>query len=76
MKRFLYTFYLFLSRIGALLFQTRELYHARFARVHELDNLLTDSLPSESLLLGINSNFNAFSTSEQPQSDESWVTSW
>lgn len=57
MKRFLYTFYLFLSWIGALLFQTRELHHARFARVHELDNLLTDSLPSESLLLGINSNF-------------------
>src|SRR5947199_4066714 len=56
MKRFLYHLNLFLSRLASFFSHSAELHHARFARVHELSDILTDSLPTNSLLLGI-SNF-------------------
>jgi type IV secretion system protein VirD4 len=56
MKRLLYQLNLFLSRIAALLSRVGELHHARFARPHELDDLTTAHLPTDSLLLGV-SNF-------------------
>jgi type IV secretion system protein VirD4 len=52
MKRFLYGLSLFFSQVDALLSRTNELHHARFAKVHELEDLLTDSMPTDSLLLG------------------------
>jgi type IV secretion system protein VirD4 len=58
MKRFLYTLSLFLSRLASLFSHAGELHHARFARVHELSDILTDSLPTNSLLLGLN-NFSS-----------------
>jgi type IV secretion system protein VirD4 len=53
MKRFLYSLSLFLSRLASLFSHAGELHHARFARAHELSDMLTDSLPTDSLLLGI-----------------------
>jgi type IV secretion system protein VirD4 len=54
MKRFLYHLNLLLSRLVSLFSHSGELHHARFARVHELSDILTDSLPTDSLLLGLN----------------------
>ena len=54
MKRFLYHLNLFLSRLVSFFSHSGELHHARFARVHELSDILTDSLPTDSLLLGLN----------------------
>src|SRR5438067_8070522 len=54
MKRFLYHLNLFLSRLISFFSHSGELHHARFARVHELSDILTDSLPTDSLLLGLN----------------------
>src|SRR5438067_7511427 len=54
MKRFLYYLNLFLSRLVSFFSHSGELHHARFARVHELSDILTDSLPTDSLLLGLN----------------------
>jgi type IV secretion system protein VirD4 len=53
MKRFLYQISLFLSRIASFISRAGELHHARFARAHELSDILTDSLPTDSLLLGL-----------------------
>jgi hypothetical protein len=43
MKRFLYSLSLFLSRLASLFSHAGELHHARFARVHELSDILTCS---------------------------------
>jgi type IV secretion system protein VirD4 len=56
MKRLLYSLSVFLSWIKSLISRDDELHHARFSRPHELSDILTDSLPTDSLLLGI-SNF-------------------
>jgi type IV secretion system protein VirD4 len=53
MKRFLYSLSLFLSWLASLFSHAGELHHARFAQAHELSDMLTDSLPTDSLLLGI-----------------------
>jgi hypothetical protein len=53
MKRFLHTVSIIVSFINAFRSHAGKLYHARFAHIHELTDLLTDSLPTESLLLGI-----------------------
>src|SRR5712691_7462884 len=56
MKDFLYHLSIFLNLCAALFPRSSQLHHARFARLHELSDMLTDSLPTDSLLLGI-SNF-------------------
>ena len=56
MKDFLYHLSIFLNLCAALFPHSSELHHARFARLHELSDMLTDNLPTDSLLLGI-SNF-------------------
>jgi type IV secretion system protein VirD4 len=53
MKRFLHVVSIILSFVNSFRSHAGELYHARFARLHELTDLLTDSLPTDSLLLGI-----------------------
>jgi type IV secretion system protein VirD4 len=53
MKHILYQLSLFLSRLASFFSRTGELHHARFSRAHELSDMLTDSLPTGSLLLGI-----------------------
>src|SRR5438874_4658429 len=45
-----------LSRIASFFSHEKILHQARFARVHELSDMLTPTLPTDSLLLGI-SNF-------------------
>src|SRR5256885_1084994 len=56
MQHFLYHLSVFLSRIASFFSKADQLHHARFARVHELSDMLTPTLPSASLLLGL-SNF-------------------
>ena len=53
MKHFLHIVSIIVSFVNAFRSHAGELYHARFARLHELTDLLTDSLPTDSLLLGI-----------------------
>jgi type IV secretion system protein VirD4 len=56
MKNLLYHLRVFLSRVSAFFSHVDHLHHARFARPHELDSLLTPSLPTggeTSLLLGV-----------------------
>ena len=52
MKRFLHALSIILSFFSSLFEKAEQLHHDRFARTHELADLLTDSLPSGSLLLG------------------------
>jgi type IV secretion system protein VirD4 len=55
MRQFLYTLSLFLSRLSAFFSRTVELHRARFAKSHELSDILTSYLPADGLLLGISS---------------------
>jgi type IV secretory pathway TraG/TraD family ATPase VirD4 len=54
MKRFLHTLSIILSYASALFPKGETLHKARFALDHEVADLTTDSLPSDSLLLGSN----------------------
>jgi hypothetical protein len=60
LKRFFYRLAVFVSRAHAsrvwkVLFPKPEALHKdRFALAHEVDDLTTDSLPTDSLLLGVN----------------------
>jgi len=53
MKDFLYHLSIFLSRCAPLFPHSSELHHARFARIHELTDMLSPTLPTDSLFLGI-----------------------
>jgi type IV secretion system protein VirD4 len=53
-KRLLFRLAVFLSWWNALVAKSEALHKARFALDHEVADLTTDSLPSNSLLLGIN----------------------
>ena len=53
MKYLLYHLTLFLSRLRALFPQEEALHRGRFALTHEVSDLTTGTLPSDSLLLGI-----------------------
>jgi type IV secretion system protein VirD4 len=53
MKRFLHMLSIIFSWVSALFPKAQALHKGRFAHIHELTELLTDSLPTESLLLGI-----------------------
>jgi hypothetical protein len=53
-KRFLYPLALVLSWWNAHFTKSDALYKDRFANDHEVADLSTDSLPTDSLLLGIN----------------------
>ena len=70
MKRFLHIVSIILSFVNAFRSHAGELYHARFARIHELTDLLTDSLPSESLLLGISQFSRILHVKSTPQRRE------
>ncbi len=52
MNRFLYTITTFLSKILVLLFPSKQLYIARFARLDELESLTSSRLDESGLLLG------------------------
>src|SRR5947209_19857282 len=54
MKHLLYHLSLFLSRVRAFFPKEEALHRDRFALTHEVSDLSTDSLPSDSLLLGMN----------------------
>src|SRR5947207_11607132 len=54
MKNLLYQFNLVLSRLSAYFSHAEALHRDRVALDHEVSDLSTDSLPSDSLLLGIN----------------------
>jgi type IV secretion system protein VirD4 len=53
MKRALFHLRVFLSRVSAFFSHVDHLHHARFARPHELNGLLTNTLDEASLLLGV-----------------------
>src|SRR5215211_8090455 len=54
MKNLLYHLNLFLSRFSALFPQAEALHRGRFALEHEVSDLTTGSLPTDSLLFGVN----------------------
>jgi type IV secretion system protein VirD4 len=70
MKRFLHIVSIIVSFVNAFRSHAGELHHARFARLHELTDLLTDSLPSESLLLGISQFSRILHVKSTPQRRE------
>jgi type IV secretion system protein VirD4 len=57
LKHFLFSLIVFCNRIKSFFQNTYNLHHARFAALHELSVLLTDSFAEPSLLLGV-SRFN------------------
>jgi type IV secretory pathway TraG/TraD family ATPase VirD4 len=54
MKNLLYHLRVFLSRVSAFFSHVDHLHHARFARLHELNSLPTNTFDETSLLLGVN----------------------
>jgi type IV secretion system protein VirD4 len=54
MKNLLYHLRVFLSRVSAFFSHVDHLHHARFARLHELNKLSTNTFDETSLLLGVN----------------------
>src|SRR5918911_1196925 len=52
MRRMLDNANIFMSRLGSLRGEARRLHHARFARPHELQPLISHSLDEEALLIG------------------------
>ena len=54
MKNLLYHLRVFLSRVSAFFSHVDHLHHARFARLHELNRLSTNTFDETSLLLGVN----------------------
>jgi hypothetical protein len=54
MKRLLHTLSIILSRASALFPKAQSLHKARFALTHEVADLTTDRLPTDSLLFGSN----------------------
>ena len=70
MKHFLHIVSIIVSFVNAFRSHAGELHHARFARLHELTDLLTDSLPSESLLLGISQFSRILHVKSTPQRRE------
>src|ERR671929_1493943 len=52
MRRMLDNATILLSRLTSLRGEARRLHHARFARPHELQSLITHSLDEEALLIG------------------------
>jgi type IV secretion system protein VirD4 len=53
MKQVFHTLSIVFSRLAAFFSSADSLHKARFAKPHELGDLLTDTLPDESLLLGV-----------------------
>jgi type IV secretion system protein VirD4 len=70
MKRFLHIVSIIMSFVNAFRSHAGELHHARFARIHELTDLLTDSVPTESLLLGISQFSRILHVKSTPQRRE------